>query len=63
MGIHEEFGMPFTHSHILLPGESAFALGRYSDTLITGVGNIPLMIFTIHSLGHRNKKIVIRMLF
>jgi hypothetical protein len=26
------------------------------DTLITGVGNIPLMIFTIHSLGHRNKK-------
>ncbi|KAH7225947.1 hypothetical protein BKA60DRAFT_226039 [Fusarium oxysporum] len=29
------------------------------DTLITGVGNIPLMIFTIHSLGHRNKKKIV----
>ncbi|KAJ0150020.1 putative dipeptidyl peptidase 3 [Fusarium oxysporum f. sp. albedinis] len=30
MGIHEEFGMPFTHSHILLPGEKSFDFIRHS---------------------------------
>jgi hypothetical protein len=55
MGIHGEFGMTLL-IHIFYCLASLCLL--LVDTLITGVDNIPLMIFTIHSLGHRNKKYI-----